>query len=122
MRWSGVSAPHSPYRREITLHPEVKKGFQFRDDDDDSDAKPRRNYTWSKMLAKVFKVDVTKCDACGGQVKKISAITDPMQVRRYLKHENIDYEPPARAPPRYQQGEFDFEDAQYHPAEGPLGS
>ena len=47
-------------------------------------------------------------------VKKISAITDPIQVRRYLKHENIDYEPPARAPPRYQQGEFDFDDTDYH--------
>ncbi len=23
--------------------------------------------------------------------------------------------PPARPPPRYQQGEFDFEDGQYHP-------
>ena len=43
-----------------------------------------------------------------------------MQVRRYLKHENIDYEAPARAPPRYQQGEFDFEDGQYHPDGDPL--
>ena len=31
-------------------------------------------------------------------------MTDSMPVRRYLKHENIDYEPPARVPPRYQQG------------------
>ncbi|MCX6111105.1 MAG: hypothetical protein NTZ90_16040 [Proteobacteria bacterium] len=88
----------------MTLHPEVKKGFQFREDDDDSDAQPLRNYSWFKLLAKVFKIDVTTCDACGDPMKKISAITDPIQVRRYLKHMNIDYEPPARAPPRYQQG------------------
>ena len=63
----------------MTLHPEVKKGFQFREDDDDSDAQPLRNYSWSKLLAKVFKIDVTTCDACGGPMKKISAITDPIQ-------------------------------------------
>ena len=28
--------------------------------------------------------------------------------------------PPARPPPRYQQGEFDFEDGQYHPDGDPL--
>ena len=43
-----------------------------------------------------------------------------MQVRRYLKYENIDYEPPALAPPRYQQWECDFEDGQYHPDGDPL--
>jgi len=63
-------------------------------------------------LAKAFKIDVTKCDDCGGQMKKISAIMDPVQVRRYLKHVNIDYEPPTRGPPRHQQGEFDFEAVQ----------
>ena len=115
VRWAGVFDPNSPYRRQITLHPEVKKGFQFRDDDDDSNVQSFRNFTWSKMLAKVFKIDVTKCDDCGGAMKKISAMTDSMQVRRYLKHVNIDYEPPARAPPRHQQGEFDFGDAQYAP-------
>ena len=111
---------HSHHK--FTLHPEVKKGFQFREDDDDSDAQSLRNYSWSKMLAKVFKIDVTTCDACGGPMKKISAITDPIQVRRYLKHVNIDYEPLARAPPRYQQGELDFEGGQYHSDGGPLGT
>ena len=42
----------------------MKKGFQFRDDDEDYEAKPPRNDTWSKMLAKVFKIYVTKCEAC----------------------------------------------------------
>ncbi len=37
-----------------------------------------------------LKIDVTKCDACGGQMRKISAMTDSMQVRRYIKHEKQD--------------------------------
>lgn len=121
VRWSGVFAPNSPYRKEITLHSEIKKGFQF-EEKDATDDRSFRNYTWSKMLAKVFKIDVSKCDDCGGAMKKISAIIDPLQVRRYLQHVNIQYEPPARAPPRHQQGEFDFEAAQYQPDVDPLGT
>ena len=56
VRWSGVFAPNSPYRRDITLRPEIKKGFQFASDTDEVD-EPRefKNYKWSKMLAvKIF--------------------------------------------------------------------
>ena len=29
VRWTGVFAPNSPYRREITLRPEIQKGFRL---------------------------------------------------------------------------------------------
>ena len=61
------------------------------------------------MLAQVFKIDVTKCLHCGGDLAKVCAVTDLMQASRYLKHVGLDYEPPPRAPPRYEQGEFHFE-------------
>jgi len=41
-------------------------------------------------------------------MRKVAAITYPMEVRRYLQHVNMDYEPPARAPPRMVQGELDL--------------
>jgi len=31
-----------------------------------------------------------------------------MEVRRYLQHVNMDYEPPGRAPPRMVEGELDL--------------
>ena len=108
VRWAGVFAPKSPYRKDITLRPEIKKGFQFGSGKDEEKGE-FKNYTWSKMLAQVFKVDVTKCDQCGGDIVKVCAVTDPMQARRYLKHVGLDYEPPPRAPPRCEQGEFHFE-------------
>ena len=110
VRWSGVFAPNSPYRRDITLRPDIKKGFQFVSDKDETE-KPRefKNYKWSKMLAQVFKIDVTKCQQCGGTLVKVCAVTDLMQTRRYLKQVGLDYEPPPRAPPRQKQGEFHFE-------------
>jgi len=52
VRWSGVLAPHSPYRQAIILRPDVKKGFQFGVDDEKR--KMVKNHTWSKVLASVF--------------------------------------------------------------------
>jgi len=104
VRWRGVFAPNSPYRKAITLKPEVKKGFQFGDDGE----KSFKNLTWSKMLARVFKIDVTRCPDCGGLMRAICSVTDGFSIRRYLKHLNIAYEPPPRAPPRYTQESFDF--------------
>jgi len=53
VRWAGVFAPNSPYRKEISLEAEIKKGFQFESADEKDGIK---NYAWSKMLAKVFKI------------------------------------------------------------------
>ena len=95
VRWAGVFAPNSPYRKDITLRPEIKKGCQFGSGTDEEKGE-FKNYTWSKMLAQVFKVDVTKCDQCGGDLVKVCAVTDSLQARRYLKHVGPDYEPPPR--------------------------
>lgn len=106
VRWAGCFAPNSPYRKLITLKPEVKKGFQFADEDSDHKI---INYTWSKMLAKVFKVDVTKC-ACGGDLLPVCAVTERDSIKRYLEHSGIDSDPPQQAPPRRQQESFAFQD------------
>ena len=107
---AGVFAPNSPYRKDITLRPEIKKGFQFTNDEAIAEkTRTFKNHTWSKMLAHVFKIDVLKSEQCGGNLVKVCAVTDLMQARRYLKHVGLDYEPPPRAPPRFEQGEFTFE-------------
>ena len=127
VRWSGVFAPNSRYRKLIAPNPSVKKGFQFEDDsatEADGSMLPKRmfkNYTWSKMLAKVFKIDFTICPDCGGSLEKIAAVLDPQQVRRYLKYVGLEYEAPARAPPSRVQGCFNYQDEvspeQYNPDE-----
>ena len=60
------------------------------------------------MLAKVFQVDVTKCQHCKGEMSIVAAIIKRSEVARYLKHLGIEHEPRARAPPRYQQESFEF--------------
>jgi hypothetical protein len=60
------------------------------------------------MLARVFKLDVLKC-VCSGDLTPLGSVQDPDEVRRYLKHTNIDYDPPSRGPPGEIQGSFGFE-------------
>lgn len=113
VRWAGCFAPNSPYRKQITLKPELKKGFPFpgdcRAEEGSDEPPPVRNSSWSRMLAKVFNIDVSTCDACGGDLRAICAVTDPDSVARYLRHLNVDPDPPSRSPPRRRQGELAFD-------------
>ncbi|MCX6124078.1 MAG: hypothetical protein NTV34_04925, partial [Proteobacteria bacterium] len=65
----------------------------------------------------VFKIDVTKCVHCEGKLRAVAAIQDREEITRYLKHQGIDHEAPARAPPRYRQQyvEFDYDEAGQSP-------
>jgi len=60
--------------------------------------------TWAQRLARVFKIDVTPCERCGGAVKIIACIENPTLVARILEHLKRASSPeltlpPARAPP-----------------------
>ena len=106
VRWGGVFAPNSPVRKQITLKPDVKKGFQFTEDEE---PKVYKNHSWSKMLAKAFKIDVTNCDHCNGKLKKVCAVNDRDSIRRYLRPLAIDSDPPPRTPARTEAFEFNFD-------------
>ena len=56
----------------------------------------------------VFEIDVTKCQHGKGKMSIVAAIIKHSEVARYLKHLGIAHEPPARAPPKYQQEFFEF--------------
>jgi hypothetical protein len=104
-RWGGVFASNSPFRKEITLKPKIKKGFQFHDE---SEPRQLKITSWSQMLAQVFKIDVTKCDACRGDMMAACSVMERTSVQRYLWHLGLEPNPPARTPPRSSQGQFDF--------------
>jgi hypothetical protein len=114
VRWGGVFAPNSPCRKEITLKPHIKKGFALIEDG--SDPKLVKNHAWSKNLARVFKIDVSKCHKCGGDMVIVCAVTERQQIKRYLSHINVNEDPPPCGPvrrpewgPDAVQGEFDFD-------------
>jgi hypothetical protein len=56
---------------------------------------------WAQRLKRVFNVDVTTCDQCGGKVKVIACIESPKAIEKILKHVGL-YEaarPKNRSPP-----------------------
>lgn len=66
---------------------------------DESEYSKSRRIRWAKLIAKVWKEDPLLCKKCGGKMRIISFITDPVVIDRILLHIGWNYcDPP---PPRY---------------------
>jgi len=42
--------------------------------------------SWARRLKRVFAIDVEKCAQCGGRVRIIAAIEDPVVIEKILRH------------------------------------
>ena len=42
--------------------------------------------TWAQRLKRVFNIDIETCRECGGAVKVIACIEDPVVIQRILNH------------------------------------
>jgi hypothetical protein len=42
--------------------------------------------TWAKCLNRVFNIDIETCNECGGDVRIIASIEDPVVIRKILAH------------------------------------
>ena len=63
--------------------------------------------TWAQRLKRVFKIDIETCEHCGGAIKVIASIEDPVVIKTILAHLARQAEaatpvsrPFARAPPQ----------------------
>jgi hypothetical protein len=45
--------------------------------------------TWAKRLKRVFSIDIETCEKCGGDVRIIASIEDPVVIRTILAHLDI---------------------------------
>jgi len=63
--------------------------------------------TWAQRLKRVFHIDVETCRACGGAIRIIACVEDPVVIDKILTH--LDSKgawgvarrlPPCRAPPQ----------------------
>ena len=63
-----------------------------------SSPQPVYRLSWARLLARVFRVDVTECPACGGKMKIIAALTEPVAIRTYLDGVGLASRPPPIAP------------------------
>jgi transposase len=42
--------------------------------------------TWAQRLKRVFSIDITLCPKCGGTLRVIADVTDPVTIRKILDH------------------------------------
>ena len=63
--------------------------------------------TWAQRLKRVFNIDIETCRECGGSVKVIACIEDPVVIKKilsYLKEKGVSVEtdllPEGRALPQ----------------------
>ena len=70
---------------------------------------PSMALTWAQRLKRVFQIDIEICTQCGGPVKVLASIEDPVVIKKILEHlkkkgepqEAVQW-PDARAPPQGQ--------------------
>ena len=105
-RFHGVFAPNSKYRALVT--PAKRgRGNQARGADEPATPAQRRaSMTWAQRLKRVFNIDIETCSDCGGAMKVIACIEDPVVIKQildHLKHKAETSEsralPESRAPP-----------------------
>ena len=49
-------------------------------------AERRAAMTWAQRLKRVFNIDISVCEQCGGSVRIIACIEDPIIIERILTH------------------------------------
>jgi len=108
-RFHGVFAPHSKYRARVTpaRRGKGRKTQTPKETQDQTPAEQRVSMTWAKRLKRVFNIDIETCSECGGAVKIIACIEDPVVIKKILDHlqekaalAGLVLLPPCRAPPQ----------------------
>jgi len=104
--YNGVFAPNCKYRALVTPanRSRGKKVKSLNKAPDQTPAEKRASMTWAQRLKRVFSIDIETCDKCGGDVRIIASIEDPVVIRQILNHLDAklihaELLPQCRAPP-----------------------
>ena len=95
-RFHGVFAPNSHLRAQVTPG---KRGRRAGEEAGRAISAGQAAMTWGQRLKRVFKIDIETCRHCGGAVKVIACIEDPVVIKQILEHlERRARQPPAMTP------------------------
>ena len=95
VRYGGCLAPHSNLRAAII--PTLRQ--QEADEPEGSTVSP--NWTWARLLKRVFAIDMARCPVCHqGTLRIIAAITEGNVIKKILRHLKLAVDPPSIAPAR----------------------
>jgi len=105
-RYHGVFAPNSAHRALVTRARRGKGGASAAGADVRTPGERRSAMRWAQRLKRVFGIDVQTCAGCGGTMRIIACIEDPVVIKAILAHladkarpVHAPRRPPGRAPP-----------------------
>ena len=96
IRFHGVLAPHANLRAQIVPSEPLNAHQACDHHAQTPPASAPQRMSWGCLLKRVFDLDVERCTNCGGRLKIIAAMVDPVVITKILTHLHL----PARAPPR----------------------
>jgi hypothetical protein len=81
-RCRGVFAPNSPHRALVTKVGRGKgaRGQCLARTEDRTPAQRRASMSWAQRLKRVFRIDIESCASCGGAMRIIACIEDPVVI------------------------------------------
>ncbi len=87
-RFHGVFAPNSKHRALVTPAKRGKGNKRLAHDEAEARTPVERHaaMTWAQRLKRVFNINIETCVECGGTVKVIACIEDPMVIKKILGH------------------------------------
>ncbi|GHK39167.1 hypothetical protein ECZU06_62920 [Escherichia coli] len=88
-RFHGVFAPNSRHRALVTPAKRGRGNKVRVADEPATPAQRRASMTWAQRLKRVFNIDIETCSGCGGAMKVIACIEDPIVIKQipdHLKH------------------------------------
>ena len=101
VRYVGVLASASKLRPRILPEP-PREASGTVDANEEKEPRPRRcRYRpWAELMMRTFAVDVLCCPRCLGRLRLVALMTEPKEIRRYLRALAEPTEAPARSPAR----------------------
>jgi hypothetical protein len=104
VRYAGVLASASKLRPRILPEPSEEQAALadgVTASDADKQAPRRCRYRpWDELMMRTFSVDVLCCPPCNGRLRLVALMTEPKEIRRYLRALGQPTESPTRSPAR----------------------
>jgi len=85
-RYHGVFAPNSAHRALVTRAGRGKGRADAARADARTPAERRAAMHWAQRRKRVFGIEVETCAACGGTMRIIACIEDPVVIKAILAH------------------------------------
>jgi rRNA maturation protein Nop10 len=85
-RFHGVFAPNSKHRALVTPAKRGRGNKARMADEPATPAERRASMTWAQRLKRVFNIAIETCGICGGALKVIACIEDPVVIKQILDH------------------------------------